>query len=149
MIISQRVVHILLVEDDAGDAELTRTALDESTLSLSLTVAEDGEKAIAYLRKQPPYAKAITPDLIILDLNLPRKDGREVLAELKTDPALRSIPVIVLTTSSADDDIARAYAQGANSYITKPMGFPEFTKVIRAILDFWLGTARLPPREPR
>jgi chemotaxis family two-component system response regulator Rcp1 len=147
--IAQRVIHILLVEDDAGDAELTRTALDESTLSMSLTVADDGEKAIACLRKQPPYANAITPDLVILDLNLPRKDGREVLAEIKSDPALRSIPVIILTTSSADNDIARAYAHGANCYITKPMGFPEFTKAIRAILDFWLGTARLPPREPR
>jgi two-component system response regulator len=147
--IAQRIIHILLVEDDPGDAELARTAFDESTLSMSLTVADDGEKAIACLRKHPPYTTAITPDLIILDLNLPRKDGREVLHEVKTDPALRRIPVIVMTTSSADSDVTLAYTQGANCYITKPMGFPEYAKTIRAILDFWLGTVRLPPREPR
>jgi len=101
---------------------------------------------MAYLRKQLPYAGVPTPDVVILDLNLPRKDGREVLSEIKRDPALRDIPIVVLTTSDAEEDIARSYAQGANCYVTKPMGFPEFSKVVHTINDFWFTVVKLPPR---
>ena len=143
---AERVVHVLLVEDDPGDTELTKAALGEAKLNLDLAVVDDGEKAMAYLRKQLPYAGVPTPDVVILDLNLPRKDGREVLAEIKRDPALRDIPIVVLTTSDAEEDIARSYAQGANCYVTKPMGFPEFSKVVHTINDFWFTVVKLPPR---
>jgi two-component system response regulator len=143
---AERMVHVLLVEDDPGDTELTKAALGEAKLNLDLAVVDDGEKAMAYLRKQLPYAGVPTPDVVILDLNLPRKDGREVLAEIKRDPALRDIPIVVLTTSDAEEDIARSYAQGANCYVTKPMGFPEFSKVVHTINDFWFTVVKLPPR---
>jgi two-component system response regulator len=144
---AHKTLHVLLVEDDPGDAELTRAALSESKLALNLTVMEDGEKAMDYLRKLPPFAGATMPDVVILDLNLPRKDGREVLAEIKSDPALRKIPVVILTTSNADDDIAKSYAHGANCYVTKPMGFPEFAKVVHSIQDFWFTIVKLPTHE--
>jgi two-component system response regulator len=143
---AERMVHVLLVEDDPGDTELTKAALGEAKLKLDLAVVDDGEKAMAYLRKQLPYAGVPTPDVVILDLNLPRKDGREVLSEIKRDPALRDIPIVVLTTSDAEEDIARSYAQGANCYVTKPMGFPEFSKVVHTINDFWFTVVKLPPR---
>jgi two-component system response regulator len=143
---AERMVHVLLVEDDPGDTELTKAALGEAKLNLDLAVVDDGEKAMAYLRKQLPYAGVPTPDVVILDLNLPRKDGREVLSEIKRDPALRDIPIVVLTTSDAEEDIARSYAQGANCYVTKPMGFPEFSKVVHTINDFWFTVVKLPPR---
>jgi two-component system, chemotaxis family, response regulator Rcp1 len=142
----ERMVHVLLVEDDPGDTELTKAALGDAKLNLDLAVVDDGEKAMAYLRRELPYAGVPTPDVVILDLNLPRKDGREVLAEIKRDPALRDIPIVILTTSDAEEDIARSYAQGANCYVTKPMGFPEFSKVVHTINDFWFTVVKLPPR---
>jgi len=143
---AERMVHVLLVEDDPGDTELTKAALGDAKLNLDLVVVDDGEKAIAYLRKELPYAGVPTPDVVILDLNLPRKDGRQVLAEIKQDPALSDIPIVILTTSDAEEDIARSYAAGANCYVTKPMGFPEFSKVVHCINEFWFTVVKLPPR---
>jgi two-component system response regulator len=139
-------IEVLLVEDDPGDVELTREALDASKLSVNLRVVEDGEKAMDYLRRFGPYAGVAKPDLVILDLNLPRKDGRQVLADIKSDPALRSIPVVVLTTSGAADDIGRMYALGANCYITKPIGMTQFATVVQSIESFWFTIVKLPTR---
>lgn len=139
-----RPIEILLVEDDPGDVELTRETLLESKVMLNLNVVADGVEALAYLRREPPYAAAIAPDLLLLDLNLPRKDGREVLEEVKADPKLRSIPIIVLTTSKAEEDILKSYGLGANCYIPKPVGFEQFTQVVRSIEEFWFTVVRLP-----
>ncbi len=141
---NMRPIEILLVEDDPGDVELTRETLLESKIMLNLNVVSDGVEALAYLRKEEPFAEAISPDLLLLDLNLPRKDGREVLEEMKADHHLRSIPVIVLTTSKAEEDILRSYDLGASCYITKPVGFEQFTKVVRSIEEFWFTVVRLP-----
>lgn len=141
---NMRPIEILLVEDDPGDVELTRETLVESKVMLNLNVASDGIEALAYLRKEGSFAEAVTPDLLLLDLNLPRKDGREVLEEVKADPQLRSIPVIVLTTSQAEEDILRSYGLGANCYIPKPVGFEQFTEVVRSIEEFWFTVVRLP-----
>lgn len=146
---AERPIQVLLVEDDAGDVELTKAALGDARLKLDITVVEDGEKAMDYVRGRMPYTGAPRPDVIILDLNLPKKDGREVLNELKCDPFLHDIPVVVLTTSGAEEDIARSYASGANCYVTKPLGFPEFTKVVHSINDFWFTVVRLPPESTR
>ncbi|MFP4435816.1 MAG: response regulator [Chloroflexaceae bacterium] len=135
---------VLLVEDDPGDADLTREALKEAKMMVNLTIVEDGEAAIAYLRKEEPYTKAVRPDLILLDLHLPRKDGREVLRELKNDAVLRTIPVVILTTSQANADILDIYGLGGNCYVTKPVGFEEFSKVVRSIEDFWFTVVKLP-----
>jgi two-component system response regulator len=135
---------VLLVEDDPGDADLTREALKEAKMMVNLTIVEDGEAAIAYLRKQEPYTNAVRPDLILLDLHLPRKDGREVLRELKNDAVLRTIPVVILTTSQANADILDIYGLGGNCYVTKPVGFEEFSKVVRSIEDFWFTVVKLP-----
>lgn len=140
-----RPVHILLVEDNAGDVRLTREALKEGKVNNLLTVAPDGIEALAILRQEGRYAGEARPDLILLDLNLPKKDGREVLAEIKDDPALRRIPVVVLTTSKAEEDILRTYDLHANCYITKPVDFDKFVSVVRSIDDFWLSVVRLPP----
>lgn len=142
--ITGRAVEILLVEDSAGDVRLTQEALRTGKVSNRLSVVEDGEKALAFLRRQGPYADVARPDLILLDLNLPRKDGKEVLAEIKADPALRTIPVVVLTVSSADEDILRAYHLNANCYITKPVDFGQFLRVVRSIESFWLTIVKLP-----
>lgn len=142
--ITGRAVEILLVEDSAGDARLTQEALRTGKVSNRLSVVEDGEKALAFLRRQRPYEGAPRPDLILLDLNLPRKDGKEVLAEIKADPVLRTIPVVVLTVSSADEDILRAYHLSANCYITKPVDFGQFLRVVRSIESFWLTIVKLP-----
>jgi CheY-like chemotaxis protein len=139
-------IEILLVEDDAGDALLTRRALENSKISNSVRVVTDGVAALAYLRRQPPHTGTVRPDLILLDLNLPKKDGREVLAEVKADPKLRQIPVVVLTTSSAELDIARSYDLHANAYVTKPVDLAKFMQVIQAIDDFFVTIVRLPPR---
>ena len=139
------VVDILLVEDNPGDVRLTREALREAKFQNELYVAEDGVEAIAFLRRQGKYAGAVRPDLILLDLNLPRKDGREVLAEIKEDADLKRIPVVVLTTSQAEADIVRAYNLHANCYINKPVDIEQFLTVVKSIEDFWLAIVKLPP----
>jgi chemotaxis family two-component system response regulator Rcp1 len=140
-----RPARVLLVEDDPGDIELTRETLRESKVRVDLRVVSDGERALACLRKQNEYKHVLQPDLVILDLNLPRKDGRTVLREMKDDPKLRNIPVVILTTSSSEDDVARSYGLGANCYVTKPLGLEEFSKIVKAIESFWLTVVRLPP----
>ena len=139
-----RAIEILLVEDEPGDVRLTVEALRNARVSSRIHTVEDGVEALAFLHRRPPSAAAQRPDLIQLDLNLPRKDGREVLAEIKADPALRTIPVVVLTTSRARDDVQRSYELHANCFISKPMDFNEFNAVVKSIEDFWLTVARLP-----
>lgn len=136
--------EILLVEDNPGDVFLTREAFRESGFSHRLSVAENGEEALKFLRRKNGYRDCPRPDVILLDLNLPRVDGREVLAELKTDPALKSIPVIVLSTSNAEKDVSVAYGLHANCYLIKPLLMDEFLGKIRLLEEFWLHTARLP-----
>ncbi len=138
-------IEILLVEDNIGDVRLTIEALKDAKVGNHLSVVADGEKAMKFLRRQGDCAEAPRPDLILLDLNLPKKDGREVLAELKADPELRMIPIVVLTTSRAEEDVLRAYDLHANCYITKPVDFMQFLKIIHMIEDFWLTIVRLPP----
>jgi two-component system, chemotaxis family, response regulator Rcp1 len=141
---STRPIDILLVEDNPGDARLTREALKEGKVENQLNVVSDGVEALAYLRRQGKYQEARRPDLILLDLNLPRMDGREVLREVKGDPNLKTIPIVVLTTSAADEDIARSYGLHANSYVTKPVDLDKFIAVVRSIEDFWLTIVTLP-----
>lgn len=142
-----KTISVLLIEDDPGDVELTTELLNGSKLKLNLNVVEDGEKAIKYLRKEGTYADKPTPDLILLDLNLPRKDGREVLKEIKKDPRLRRIPVVILTTSQAEQDIVDTYDLGASCYVNKPVGLEEFKKVVKSIDEFWLTVVRFPTNE--
>ena len=142
---NQRSIEILLIEDNPGDVRLTEEALKEGKVINRLSVVPDGVEALAYLRKTGEYASAATPDLVLLDLNLPKKDGREVLAEVKQDPELRKIPVVVLTTSRDEQDILKSYDLHANCYITKPVDFEQFIRVVRAIEDFWLSVVKLPP----
>jgi CheY-like chemotaxis protein len=137
-------IEILLVEDNPGDVRLTTEALGEAKMEVHLTVAPDGVEALSLLRGIPPRQEAGRFDLILLDLELPRKNGREVLAELKNDPKLKHIPVIILTTSRAEEDVDRAYASHANCYVTKPTGFKLFVRVVQSIEDFWLSVATLP-----
>jgi CheY-like chemotaxis protein len=139
-----RPVEILLVEDSPSDTELTIEALVEAKVRNHLSVVEDGVAALEFLRRQGQYARAPRPDLIMLDLNLPRKDGREVLAEIKTDPGLKTIPVVVLTTSRAEQDVLQAYQHHANCYVTKPVDFEQFCSVVRSIDSFWLMLVTLP-----
>jgi CheY-like chemotaxis protein len=139
------ILKILLVEDSLADVLLTREALELNQAPVNLHVVEDGENALAFLRQQREYGSAPRPDLILLDLNLPRLDGREVLAAIKSDPALRTIPLVILTTSRAEEDVQRAYDGHANCYITKPLDFVQFTQVIRSIERFWFDVATLPP----
>jgi CheY-like chemotaxis protein len=137
-------IEILLVEDNPGDVRLTREAFKDGKMKNNLHIAEDGVEALAFVRRQGRYKNVPVPDLILLDLNLPKKDGREVLAEIKADPQLKQIPVIVLTTSAAHKDIIRTYHLHANSYITKPVDLDQFFKIIRSIEDFWLTIVKLP-----
>jgi chemotaxis family two-component system response regulator Rcp1 len=137
-------IEILLVEDSPSDAALTIEALKEGKIANRLTHVEDGVEAMDFLRCRGKYANAERPDLIMLDLNLPRKDGRDVLAEIKTDPDLKIIPIIVLTTSRADEDILRSYELNANCYITKPVDFDHFIGVVKSIENFWLTVVTLP-----
>jgi len=139
-------IEILLVEDNPGDARLTLEAFKEGKVINNFRVVTDGVEALAYLRREGHYAQAPQPDLILLDLNLPRKDGREVLAEIKNDEYLKRIPVVVLTTSAAEEDIARAYGAHANCYITKPVELDQFLRVVQSIESFWLSLVRLPNR---
>jgi two-component system, chemotaxis family, response regulator Rcp1 len=143
---NSRPIEILLVEDNPGDARLTLEAFKEGKVFNNLTVVGDGVEAMAYLRREGQYANSVQPDLILLDLNLPKKDGREVLAEIKSDERIRNIPVIVLTTSAAEEDIARAYSRHANCYITKPVDLDQFLHVVQSIESFWLSLVRLPSR---
>ena len=141
-----RMIEILLVEDDPGDVLMTREVLDQSLTPRRVTVVSDGESAMDYLHKRGAHTAAVTPDLVLLDLNLPRMDGREVLAELKADPVLRTIPVVVLTTSEAEEDVVQSYALHANAFVTKPVDFDGFAEVVRRIDDFFVGVVRLPGR---
>lgn len=145
-ILPSRAIEILLVEDNPGDARLTQEALREGKIRNNLHHARDGVEALAFLKREGEFAKAPTPDLVLLDLNLPRKDGREVLAEMKQDPRLRTIPVVVLTTSEAENDIVRSYELHANCYITKPVGLEQFIAIVREIESFWLAVVTLPTR---
>jgi CheY-like chemotaxis protein len=140
-----RPIEILLVEDSPSDTELTLEALKDFKVRNHVSVVEDGVQAMQFLRRQGPYAQAPRPDLIMLDLNLPRKDGREVLADIKGDDNLKPIPIVVLTTSRADQDILRAYQLSANCYINKPVDFNQFLEVVRSIESFWLYVVTLPP----
>jgi len=137
-------IDILLVEDNPGDVRLTREALKEGKVLNTLYVAEDGVFALEFLRKEGRFADMPRPDIIFLDLNLPRKDGREVLAEIKSDPTLRSIPVVILTTSKAEEDIVRTYDLHANCYITKPVDLEQFITVVQSVEEFWFSIVRLP-----
>ena len=139
-------LEILLVEDNPGDVRLVQEALREAKSRHELRVVRDGVEAITYLRKLTPYVASARPDLILLDLNLPKKDGREVLAEIKSDPDLRRIPVVVLTTSDAPGDIIRSYDLFANCYVAKPASLSQLVRTIQAIEGFWLSTVTLPPR---
>ena len=141
---SARPIEILLVEDNLGDVRLTQEALREGKVSNHLSVAGDGAAALDFLRRNGAHANAPRPDLVLLDLNLPKKDGREVLAEMKSDPSLRRIPVVVLTTSKAEEDVLRSYNLHANCYITKPVDLEQFIRVVKSIDDFWLTVVRLP-----
>ncbi|MBN3899045.1 MAG: response regulator [Nostoc sp. NOS(2021)] len=138
-------IEVLLVEDNPGDAQLTRIALEDSKFSIHLNVVEDGVEAMAFLRKEEKYAKVAQPHIVLLDLNLPRKDGREVLAEIKGDENLKRIPVVILTTSQSEEDILKAYNLYANCYITKPVDFDQFVKVVQSIENFWFAIVKLPP----
>ena len=140
------VVDVLLVEDDDGDVLMTREAFEHHKIRNKLHVVQDGEEALQFLHREGPYADAPRPGLILLDLNLPRRDGREVLAELKADPELRVIPVVVLTTSEAEEDVLRSYSLHANAYVTKPVDFERFIDVVRQIDDFFVTVVRLPSR---
>lgn len=144
---SLQTIEVLLVEDNAGDIRLTKEALKESSLLIHLNVARDGEEAMAFLRREGVHAGVPTPDLILLDLNLPRKDGREVLQEIKADADLKRIPVVVLTTSEADSDILTTYGLHANCYITKPVDMDQFVKIVKLLEEFWFTIVKLPSRE--
>ena len=141
-----KTINILLVEDNPGDIRLTKEVLKEGKIRNKLNVVMDGEEALFFLKKTGKYKDAVSPDIILLDLNLPKKDGREVLAEIKADPALMLIPVIVLTTSQAEQDVLYMYSNHANCYITKPVDFNQFINVIRSIEDFWLTIVKLPKK---
>jgi chemotaxis family two-component system response regulator Rcp1 len=143
---SNRPLEILFVEDDPGDVDLTKEALEGSKVPVKWHVVENGVEAMAFLYKKDGYADAVGPDLILLDLNMPKKDGRQVLAEIKSNEQLKMIPVIVFTTSRTEEDIRRAYKLGANCYIAKPMGLEQFDGVVRSIEEFWFTVVRLPTR---
>ncbi len=139
-----RPIEVLLVEDDEGDVLMTREALDEGKVFNRLSVVGDGVEAVSYLRRSGRYADAVRPDLVLLDLNLPKRDGRQVLEEVKSDPDLRRIPIVVLTTSEAEEDVLRSYDLHANAYVTKPVDFERFVEVIRQIDEFFISVVRLP-----
>ena len=139
-------IEVLLVEDDPGDVLMTQEAFEEHKVRNKLNVVRDGEEALSYLRREGDFADAPRPDLILLDLNLPRVDGREVLQVIKNDEDLRRIPVVVLTTSQADEDILRSYSLHANAYVTKPVDFERFIAVVRQIDEFFVSVVKLPPR---
>jgi two-component system, chemotaxis family, response regulator Rcp1 len=139
-----RPIEILLVEDNPGDVRLTREALNEGKIANILSVVKDGAEAISYLKKEDVYADAISPDLILLDLNLPKKNGQEVLVEIKSDKSLKCIPIIILTSSKLEDDVLETYENQANCYIIKPVDLKQFLEVVKSIEDFWFTVVKLP-----
>jgi CheY-like chemotaxis protein len=143
---NSRIIEVLLVEDNPGDINLTRLALADREINVNLSVVTDGVEAMNFLHRQGEYHQAIHPDLILLDWNLPRKDGREVLIEIKADERFQRIPIVVLTTSAAEEDILKAYNLHANCYITKPVDFNEFVQIIKSIENFWFTIVKLPPQ---
>ena len=143
--VSGAPIEILLVEDNPGDVRLTKEAIREAKIRNRLNVVRDGEEAVAYVRRQGEFADQPRPDLILLDLNLPKKDGREVLQDLKSDPDLHRIPVVVLTSSAAEQDILSTYDLYANAYVTKPVDLEQFMHVVSSIQEFWLSVVKLPP----
>jgi chemotaxis family two-component system response regulator Rcp1 len=143
---SAQAIEVLLVEDSPGDVRLTQEALKDAKVHINLQVARDGIEAMSLLKQEGEYANSPRPDLILLDLNLPKKDGREVLQEIKESPTLKSIPVVILTTSASNTDILRSYMLHANCYITKPVNLDGFLKVVKTIDGFWLSVVKLPPR---
>jgi two-component system response regulator len=149
MVFKDRItpVEILLVEDDPGDVELTLEVLDKSKIRINLNVVEDGVEAMKFLRKEGDYSNKPTPDLLLLDLNMPKKDGREVLREIKSDLNLRLIPVVVLTTSHSHEDIVKTYTEGCSCYVTKPVGLEEFSKVVQSIDNFWFTVVKYPNKD--
>ncbi len=140
-------IDILLVEDNPGDVRLTKEALKDAKVLNDVYVAKDGVEAMQFLHKEKPFKDAPVPDIILLDLNLPRKDGREVLAEVKADPKLKHIPIVILTTSKADEDIIKTYNLHANAYITKPVDLNRFVEIIHALEEFWFTIVKLAPKE--
>jgi len=142
-----KTIEVLLVEDSPGDVRLTREAFKDAKVLINLSVASDGVEAMAFLKREGAHTEAPRPDLILLDLNLPKKDGREVLEEIKQSPELMSIPVVVLTTSGSEEDVLRSYRLHANCYITKPVGLEGFLKVVNSIDNFWLSVVKLPHKE--
>ena len=138
-------IEVLLVEDSPGDVRLTQEAFKDAKVHIKLHVVSDGEEAMAFLEREGKYANSRRPDLILLDLNLPKKDGRAVLAEIKENPSLKCIPIVILTTSASEADILRSYLLHANCYITKPVGLDGFLKVVKSIDNFWLSVVKLPP----
>jgi two-component system, chemotaxis family, response regulator Rcp1 len=140
----ERPANFLLVEDNPGDVRLTQEALKNYKVRNNLHVATDGEEAMAFLRREGKYRDVPRPDIILLDLNLPKKDGREVLAEIKSDPGLKTIPVVIITSSEAEQDVIKSYNLNANCYVTKPVNLDQFIKVVQSINDFWLTIVRLP-----
>lgn len=144
MIRKDTLVEILMVEDNPADVRLTREAFKDAKVLNNMSVVGDGEEALLFLRRKGNYSDAPRPDLILLDLNLPKKDGREVLAEIKSDPVLKRIPVVVLTTSEDEKDVLKAYDLHVNAYITKPVNLDQFMKVVEAVEDFWLTVVKLP-----
>jgi two-component system response regulator len=138
-------IEILLVEDDEGDVDLTMEVMSMSKMKVNINVVVDGIECLKFLRKENGYKDKPFPDIVLLDLNMPRKDGRETLEVIKKDPKLRMIPIVVLTTSDANEDIVRSYTTGANCYVTKPVGLDQFTKIVTAIEDFWFTVVKLPP----
>ena len=141
-----RAIEILLVEDNPGDVRLTREALKGSKVLNHLNVVEDGVAALDYLHKVAPYENVVRPDIVLLDLNLPKKDGREVLGTIKASPLLKTIPVVILTTSQAEEDVLRDYHLNANSYVSKPVDFDQFMRIVQTIEEFWLTVVTLPPK---
>lgn len=144
MTLEGRPADFLLVEDNPGDVRLTQEALKSHKVQNNLHVVTDGEQAMAFLRRQGKYADAPRPDIILLDLNLPKKDGREVLAEIKSDSSLKTIPVVIITSSEAEQDVIKSYNLNANCYVTKPVNLDQFIKVVQSINDFWLTIVKLP-----
>ncbi|MBI5642921.1 MAG: response regulator [Deltaproteobacteria bacterium] len=143
---SSEPIEILMVEDNPSDVRLTVEAFKDAKVYNNMSVAENGEEAMSFLRREGKYADSPRPDLILLDLNLPKKNGREVLAEIKQDPSLKRIPVVILTTSDDEQDILKAYDLHVNAYIRKPVDLEQFIKIVEAVEDFWLSVVKLPPK---
>ncbi|MGE0268647.1 MAG: response regulator [Candidatus Omnitrophota bacterium] len=140
----KKLVHVLMVDDDEGDIQLTKECLLEAKIRIDLSVVNDGEQCMEFLRRQGKYSDAQLPDVILLDLNMPKKDGRQTLEEIRADKVLKAIPVVILTTSDADQDIVESYTKGANSYVKKPVDFEQYRKIVSEISDFWFEIVALP-----